>query len=324
MSRRSRRRTALATGVVTAALIAAGAAAVLPGTASAATTTLPVHTAAVAHQAAAAPIPALELSLIEENPHQVLQPGGPAATVLMKVTNTTGKAVQFTSGNAQFWPAGALTLNDHEVRATFTPVDSAPKLIPTPGGWSKAVSIPARATDTWKVAVQVAKDWPRNDTGFSIETSVLAQNPFVINKQMASFKVGNDRTGGPVVTALSGVTTLSSAHPAVEKLTVTNRTGARIDRTLAYNADALAAGPFRLAVDEWVGSASRGHWQQLDGRAVVLPSGLANGATDTVTLRVRVVSYDATTPSAHAFLSVMSQDTMGYDSSASQPLTVLR
>jgi hypothetical protein len=319
MSHRSHRRWAIASGVVAAVLAGGLGAAALSGTATAATT---AAVTAGTVKAAPAPVPALALSLTEQNPHQVLQPGGPAATVIMKVTNTTGKTEQFT-GQVGFWPNGALVLTQREVSVAFTPVGAAPKL-PGSNGWSRAIPIPAHATFTWKAAVRATKAWPRNDAGLGFEVGVLGQSPFVINKQMVWYAVGHAKTDGPVVTALAGATRLAPGRPAVEKLSVTNRTGARIDQSLALQADTFAGTGTRLVIDEWVGSAAKGHWQSLNGRNLVVPSGLANGASADFTLRVRVVSYSALTSSVHAGLVVMDRDTTGPGTTADQPLTVLR
>jgi hypothetical protein len=320
MSQRSHHRSTIVSGIIAAALVTGAGAVTLSGTATAATTA--AHTTGAA-KATPTPVPALALALTEQDPHQTLQPGGLATTVIMKVTNTTGKAEQFTS-QVSLWPRGALTLTHGDVSVAFTPVGAAPGLRASGNSRSHAVSIPAHATFTWKAEVRATKAWPRNDDGLGFEVGVLGQNPFVINKQMVWYAVGHAKTGGPVITALTGATRLAPGRPAVEKLTVTNRTGARIDRSLTIQADVFGSNAARLAIDEWVGSANKVHWQPLNGRNLVIQPGLANGVSATFSLRVRVTAYTAPTSSVHANLLAMDQDTTGPGTSAVQPLTVLR
>ncbi|WP_037603316.1 hypothetical protein [Streptacidiphilus rugosus] len=271
---------------------------------------------------APAPVPALALTLTPDDPHQVLKPGGQAGIVLMKITNTTGAAEQFT-GLVSFWPKGSLTLSRHDTDVTFTSVGGAPKLPATTDGWTHPVSIPAHASYTWKAAVRATTAWPRNDSGLGFEVGVLGQNPFVINKQMTWYAVGSAKTG-PIVTALAGDTRLAPGHPAVEKLTVTNHSGARIDQPLTIQASLAPPGPTRLAIDEWIGTTAHGHWQALTNPTLQVPAGLDNDATSTFTLRVRVVSYSGPTSQVNADLIAMDQDTTGPGTTADQPLTVLR
>jgi hypothetical protein len=268
-------------------------------------------------------VPALALTLTQQNPHQVLEPGGPAATVLMKVTNTTGAAEQFT-GQVTFWPHGSLILTQRETDVSFTPVGTAPKLPATATGWTHPVEIPAHTSYTWKAAVRATNAWPSNDNGLGFEVGILGQQPFVINKQMTWYTVGHAKTNGPIVTALTGGTRLSPGHPAVETLTVTNHSGARLDQPLTIQANLFPPGPTLLTLDEWIGTPAQGHWQPLTDHTLRIAPGLADGATSSFTLRIRVVSYSAPTSQVHADLMATDEDTTGPGTTADQPLTILR
>ncbi|MBC3844341.1 hypothetical protein GXW82_41850 [Streptacidiphilus sp. 4-A2] len=61
-----------------------------------------------------------------------------------------------------------------------------------------------------------------------------------------------------------------------------------------------------LALDEWVGSATRGHWQAVE--RITVPGGLADGATDTFRLRVRLTRYQAAAGSTWADLMLNSPE----------------
>jgi hypothetical protein len=75
-------------------------------------------------------------------------------------------------------------------------------------------------------------------------------------------------------------------------LTVTNHTGATLPswQMLPWINQKPGA---RLAVDVWVGSATKGHWRALTSD--LNAAGLANGASKTFELRVRVLSYNGKT-----------------------------
>jgi len=105
---------------------------------------------------------------------------------------------------------------------------------------------------------------------------------------------------------------------------VTNHSGARIDQPLTIQANLFPPGPTRLAIDEWIGAPAHGHWQPLEDRTLRVAPGLANGATSSFTLRVRVVGYSAPTSQVHAGLMAMDENTTGPGTTADQPLTIFR
>jgi hypothetical protein len=101
---------------------------------------------------------------------------------------------------------------------------------------------------------------------------------------------GSGHTGGPVLEKLTGDNSLSVGHPAYELLTVTNRTGAALKQSWQMLPWIDAKPGAQLAVDVWVGSAAKGHWQTLTRD--LNAAGLANGASKSFELRVRVVDYN--------------------------------
>ncbi|MEZ0064279.1 hypothetical protein ABIA32_000257 [Streptacidiphilus sp. MAP12-20] len=220
-------------------------------------------------------------------------------------------------------PNGPLNLSSNEVNLRLTPLGATSKSLNRLGG--APVSIPGHTTYIWKVTVQATKDFPANDVGFGLRVGILAPdtNPFTIIKQDAWFHVGTRAKPGYIVESLKGATTLGPRHPALETFTVTNRSGVRVDQPLtvvpmlhAYDRNVS------LALDEWVGSGRTGHWQQV--RTVTVPRGLANGATYTVKLRVRVrVTHDSSKARfAGGSLEMFDTDVNGQP--AWQDLVVLR
>jgi len=152
----------IAAGVATAALRCVGVAAALPA-AAAATATAP-HTA---------PLP-LAVSFAKQGPHRVPTPGGAAAEAVLTVTDTTGKAEQF-SDDLGIRPTGHVFPRSSDVAVRVTPVAGTPAVPGIVDGWSKTVTIPAHATFTWKVSVEATKTFQPSDEGFGVEVGVLGQ-----------------------------------------------------------------------------------------------------------------------------------------------------
>ncbi|MBC3844343.1 hypothetical protein GXW82_41860 [Streptacidiphilus sp. 4-A2] len=88
----------------------------------------------------AAPPQPLVLSLVKQNPNQRLTPGGSTGVAVMKVSNTTGEAEQFTD-NMTLWPTGWLQLDTRDVSVRLTPTAGTPATPTTLDTWG-VVHIP--------------------------------------------------------------------------------------------------------------------------------------------------------------------------------------
>ncbi len=298
----------------------ATAAMVLTTAALAGTAFLP--TAANAATPAAAK-PALSTSV--SRPAGALLPGGRAESVVFSVTNNTAKPQKFEAG-AGALPQGALDLAGGQLALQATPLGRTPatsadfqdqqpgymgELYPRGTAVGSYFTIPAHASFSWRLSLAATKAWPANDNGFTLDTFAVQPNSFAPSESRSFFKVGKATTGGPIVERLSGGTVVAPGRPAYETLTVTNRTGAALATAwddLAYiNVPATAKGlAGALATDVWVGSAAKGHWQPVqDSNLLNAPRGLANNATASFRLRVRLVNYATNTASFTAGFYVL-------------------
>jgi hypothetical protein len=291
MSVRSR---SVAAGIAATALLAGGAVAV-PAAADAATVPQ------------AAPALPLAVSMVKQAPSRSLVPGGAAGSVTLKVTNVTAKPQKFAE-NVDAWGNGSLQLLGNALAEKATPLAGTPAVTGSWKAWSRVLTIPAHATFSWKVSFAATKAWPRQDSGIGFEIQVWEPSAARIDTQMADFAVGTAPAGGPIFENTVGGATVAPGEPALETVTVTNRTGAPIEQPLDFEAQAMAdSTAVRLAVDEWVGPVRTGHWQVLSGNGLVaVPAGLANGASAELRLRVRLVEYAATAPSVRAWVEAFS------------------
>ncbi|QMU75784.1 hypothetical protein GXW83_08565 [Streptacidiphilus sp. PB12-B1b] len=106
---------------------------------------------------------------------------------------------------------------------------------------------------------------------------------------------------------------VAPGRPALETLTIANHTGAAINEPWEAVIDDDGqgfAGQVRLAYDEWVGSAAKGHWQALSGYNAgnLTVNGIGVNATDTVKLRIRLVAYTAKAGSGTVPIQVVNFD----------------
>ncbi|MEY9870555.1 hypothetical protein ABH931_000009 [Streptacidiphilus sp. MAP12-33] len=259
---------------------------------------------AAANAATATP-PALRVSFTPTT-GAAITPGGAARTEVFKVTNTSGKAQKF-DGLLSVMAQGSVYLSHGELNGSVTALGRTPATgslfeSQTPGyigifhpagtKWGY-FTIPAHATFSWKIALAATKAFPRNDKGIEVAVGAVGPGPVRPSIATVGIKVGKG-TGGPVVEKLTGDTSLSVGHPAFESLTVTNHTGAALNQAWLMEPMLQQAPGAKLAVDEWVGSAAKGHWQPF--AKDLNAAGLANGASKTFELRVRVVDYTVKAP----------------------------
>ncbi|WP_037601780.1 hypothetical protein [Streptacidiphilus rugosus] len=323
-----RSRTLLA--AVTAALLSVGAAAAVP---------------AAAH--AAGPVPPklpLTLSVTSDTPAEPLQPGGGARSVTIKINNPGAKTVDLNLDDIEL-TAGPLAIDPSEISARLVARAGTPatgfSIFPKghgphfgtgmtvyPKGNPKgAFEVPAHATFVWKLNVGVGRTWPANDGQIGVGVVVEEQHMSMHQILGTTLYVGKSRTGGPILESLSGATTLSPRRNAMEKFTVTNHSGAPIAGQLHYHPDAFAdqAG-VALKVYQWIPAKGvvKAHWQDVTKTGFAL-AGMANNASTTVWLQVRVPSYTAKAPSTHGMLWLFSDEVMPTpDSMPDVQLTVLR
>ena len=271
----------------------------------------------------AAAKPALSTSV--SRPTGTLLPGGRAQSVVYSVTNNTATPQKFTVG-AGAMPQGALDLVNGGLSLQVTslgrtPATSADFISEAPGymgafypkgtAVGSAFTVPAHANFSWRLSFSATRAWPANDNGFTLGSLLATEHSTGPSEISTFFKVGKATTGGPIVESLSGGTVVAPGRPAYETLTVTNRTGAALAdawNDLAYiNVPATAKGlDGALATDVWVGSAAKGHWQPVQGTSLLnAPRGLAENATATFRLRVRLVDYATKAASFPAGFSVL-------------------
>jgi hypothetical protein len=306
----------IAAGVVTAALLSAGAAIAGPtaATATAATATTP-----------APPQLPLALTVTADTPATPLQPGGPAGSVTIKVSNPGARTVDLNIDNVSL-ASGPLALKPGWLSVKLTPQGATPatgvSFQQTPLGVfanvfpkdhpAAAFEVPAHTTFAWTLSIGAARSWAVNDGQIGVAVAVEEQGRTMHEVRAATLRVGNGRPGGPVLVSLSGATSLAPGRPATEKLTVTNHSGARIAEPLHFvPVVATATSPSRmdLRVYQWVGAKGtvKAHWQDVTRSGFVLGS-LADGVSATVELQVRVVSYNEKAASETAGFRVSATD----------------
>ncbi len=237
--------------------------------------------------------------------------------MVFSVTNNTAKPQKFEAGVGAL-PQGALYLDGGQLALQVAPLGRTPAtstdfmaqapgymgvLYPRGTAFGSDFTVPAHASFSWRLSLAATKAWPANDNGFTLDAFAESPNSPAVSESTSFFKVGKATTGGPIVERLSGGTVVAPGRPAYETLTVTNRTGAALATAwddLAYiNVPATAKGlAGALATDVWVGSAAKGHWQPVQNTGLLnAPRGLANNATATFRLRVRLVDYTTTAAS---------------------------
>ncbi|MBC3841064.1 hypothetical protein GXW82_14535 [Streptacidiphilus sp. 4-A2] len=319
---------------MTTALLAAGAAVAMPAAAADAATPAP-------------PKLPLALTVSADAPAKALQPGGPAGSVTIKVSNSGAKAVDLNLDSVGLF-SGPLTIQADQLTLGLTPeagtpatgfsVSQSPQGFPSfgvsasvypEGHPNAAFEVPAHTTFTWKLSVGVGKSWTVNDGQIYAGVAVEEQGRSMHESRGVDLQVGNGRTGGPILVSLAGAGKLSPGHPALEKLTVTNHTGARIAQSMHFDLNAVAgtrAGQVDFKVYEWVGAhgKAKAHWQDVT-RTGFAVDGVANGASAAVELEVAVASYNVKAASETGYLVAFSNNTMPtYKSGQYLPLTVLR
>ncbi|WP_042369780.1 hypothetical protein [Streptacidiphilus neutrinimicus] len=263
--------------------------------------------------------PALQLSIIPTASGTALKPGGAARTEIVKVTNTTGKAQQFSTELVGL-PAGAVYLRSGELTASAaalgrTPVTTTDFRAQAPGyvgmfapkGSKTGVyTLAAHASFGWKLSVAATKAWPLNDGLLHLFVGVREGVRGPVLYKDVDFTLAKG-TGGPMDESLKGDASLSPGRPAYETVTLTNRTGADLEQSWSILADLGQPNGAQLADDVWVGSAAKGHWQRLGVHDLVV-NGLRAGASATFRLRVRVLSYTAKTPQVFTRLQLLDWD----------------
>jgi hypothetical protein len=321
---------------ISAALLSTGAAVALPTAANAA--------------APAGPTLPITVSVTADAPGKALQPGGPAETVTIKAANTTAKTADINLENVSFWsgplalkpgslsvkvtsegatPASGYSFNQGWPGASFFGLDASvyPK-----GHPNAAFTIPAHTTFEWKVSVGVSKNWLVNDGVINVWALFEEQGKTLHGhgNYGAQLNVGNGKTGGPVLVSLAGGTKLAPGHPAWERLTVTNHTGATIAEPLKFLPEAFAGfhmGQVDLKLYQWVGATAKAkaHWKDITTSGLTVPGGLADNASASAWFQVRVVSYTAKAPSEPGSLRVFSSDLLPTPQTMPfERLTVLR
>jgi hypothetical protein len=289
---------------LTAAAVAALSvgAAVMPAAANASTT------------APAAAQPAVKITLGTPTPHGPLLPGGRAETFTVTATNTTGKAQAFEPtlfGDAQ----GPLGLIRSDVKIGVTALHAPATalsygiqdgmilggIVPKGGDlFGSYFTVPAHASYTWKLSIAAGATWQANDNALRFGVNGLTPKQTTLRGQSLTFKVGAARTGGPVTVSFSGASTLVLGKFENVDVTLTNRSGARLNLPIGDQLDFAAYTQAGKAVKAAMASADiqvleNGHWVTL-GKNQSLPTlaGLANGASHTFKLRVRLTGYQTT------------------------------
>ncbi|MBF9067100.1 hypothetical protein [Streptacidiphilus fuscans] len=317
----------------TAALLTAGIAVALPAAANAA--------------APVGPTLPIALTVSADAPGKALQPGGPTETVTIKAANTTAKAADINLEDVSVW-SGPLAPKPGSLSLKVTSEGATPATgyslsqgsfgfgldatVFPKGHPDGAFTIPARTTFEWQVSVGVNKNWPANDGKVNLWVTFEEQGKTLHGhgNYGTQLSVGQGTTGGPVLLSLSGGTKVAPGRPAWEKVTVTNHSGAKIAEPLRVMPYAFAAGPVNqvnLGLFEWVGAHGnvKAHWQDVTHSGVVVAAGVANNASASTWLELRVVSYKATAASEAGALVVSSPDLLPTtEDQARESLTVLR
>jgi hypothetical protein len=271
---------------------------------------------ATANAAAPTPKPILQVTATATAPNARLQLGGAARTEILKVTNATGKAQKF-HGELSANAGGAVYLQSGELVGNVTALGKTPAtnsiFVSQSPGYLGAFypkghkfgtfTIPAHTTYSWKIAIAATKSFPLNDNLLFVHAGAFLPGASAPGFATVEYKVGNGHTGGPVLENLWGDVELTAYnHPAFEFLTVTNHTGAAL-KSWSMMPWLVQKPGAQLAMDVWVGSAAKGHWVPLTND--LSAAGLANGASKTFQLRVRVVHYNPKAGQIHDMLEVM-------------------
>lgn len=289
-------------------------------------------TAANAAIPAAASHSPIAVSLTKLTPRKALQPGGAAESVILKVTNTTGKAEALRNGQIAVVPQGALGLPAGSVTAKVTPLGHTPattsrSVFEWPGlvgafypkgHQTGTFSLPAHATFAWKISLAAAKSFPLNDNAVRLDAYIAEGNSF--SNRSVDIKVGDHHTGGSVYTSVWGSDKVAPGKSAFDWITVTNRTGAPLKGWPVFATTDWVSGA-KLDTDVWVGSVTKGHWESYS-HALTLPR-IANGASYTLKIRVRAVYEAPSFRPSTSWIYVTTSDSSGSPLSASKQLAVL-
>ncbi|MFJ4007865.1 hypothetical protein ACIPWL_31095 [Streptomyces sp. NPDC090023] len=286
----------LAGSVAVVATAASTVLALLPGTADA------------APQSTASNPLSISTTPAERGP---LLPGGATKNFTFTVTNHSSASVAM-NGELQGAAHGALPLMNGDVKlsmqAVHAPATTAAfgsqdgQLIgayyPKGGHWGSAFKIPAHASWTWKVSVTATKAFPINDDRLAIVVGASfgegrAENRRATNFHIGSFSLNN---GGPLVTKMTGGTSLTSKKPLALNVSFTNRTGLPLARKVQpwigqASTSRTALPDVTLAYDLWNGK----KWVSIgeySSTLPVLPAHLADGATVNNKIRVRIVGWN--------------------------------
>ncbi|MEY9874070.1 hypothetical protein ABH931_003564 [Streptacidiphilus sp. MAP12-33] len=274
-------------GAVAVVVAASASLALLPGTANAAT-----------------PARAADPLTVSATPAQPgpLLPGGKAKSFDFTVTNHSGKAVAF-AGELVGGAHGALPMHEGLVKLVVQAVHAPATaytfgsqdggfigaVYPKGGHWGSKFTIPAHATYTWKVTVEATKAFPLNDDRLVVGLDALNGTYSALRVQnfhIGPFSLDN---GGPIVTTVTGGKYVNVTAPLVLDVRYTNRTGAALAEALhPWVVEARPANGQKLAFDVWNGKG----WVPagtLDAPLPAVRAGLANGASVTERIRVRIV-----------------------------------
>ena len=268
-----------------------------------------------AQSAFAAPAEPLSVSVSGPIGHSPLQPGGKAESFIVTVKNSTAKPALF-AGLFTAKGEGVLPLTRSDIALSVTPVH-APSTATTIvngsdelAGWfvsphnADDFTVPAHTSYTWKLSLTATKAWPLNDNGLMLD--VFGQN--ATGRADINLKVGNVKTGGPLVAVLSGGDYLSPGHPMVETLTLTNRTGAALKDTIFRDLSLSPVGKDTKTIENTdivLQTWQHGHWVAwTDTNLGELTHGLANGAHAGVTVRFLLAKQTMPTPSGHIAIHI--------------------
>ncbi|QMU67641.1 hypothetical protein [Streptacidiphilus sp. P02-A3a] len=254
--------------------------------------------------------PAVTYSLGAPSSNAPLTPGGKAETFVLTATNTTGKAQGFEPTFAAFGQ-GPVGLLRSDVELSAVPLHAPASTVSygvqheslfgglSPKGgtlYRSEFTIPAHATYTWKFSIAAGRTWQANDSDIAFSLMDNSNPDSAINA-LRTFKVGGANTGGPVNLAYSGHKLVLDRFENVD-ITLTNHSGARLNLPVTNSLNFTAFTEAKNVVKPAAKTAEfqlleNGHWVTL-GKDLVLPklTGLANGASETYQLRVRLIGYE--------------------------------
>jgi hypothetical protein len=264
--------------------------------------------------------------------------------VTIKATNTTGRTGDINLEDVGAW-SGPLALKPGSLSVQVTSVGATPAsgytfqggrgtalfgldaTVYPKGHPDAAFTIPAHATFEWKVSVRVAGNWLVNDGVITVGAGFeeMGKTLHGHGNYSAQLKVGNGKTGGPVLVSIAGATKLAPGHPGWEELSVTNHTGARIAEPLTFLPQAVAfGGQVQFKLYQWVGTTAtaKAHWLDITKSGFTVPGGLANNAS--AWFQVRVVSYTAKVASEQGRIGLWSPQILPTPQMSFEQVTVLR